>query len=750
MALITTIKENDWPGLNRTLRKLSSLKLGPIASPTFTGLILTGLTASRLIATDGDDKLASVGNLASWIAGTANEIDVANDGDGTVTIGIVDPLIVGKGGIGVATLTNHGILLGSGTDAVTPLGVAADGQIPIGSAGINLVLAEITGTGNQVNVANAAGSITLSTPQDIHTGATPTFAGLTISTTGKIYFRDGDISIGSTMDGVLDINADNSIDMFYDNADVGDETDGQSLNINRRAGESDKYISLYVSKDEKGLIGFSGDDDLLQLTANALTVAGTVDATNVTGIAVGDTTAIKGESDTGRAGHFTRDNVNSTQPLVLLEHKAENDTTNLITASHFFGDVFELTYNGAIILSGGSITDTSGSISFGNEHLSGTGTLSFSTITSSGTIVAEHLRSTDDIEMLGHLLIMGDAGAAVDTVLSFLGSTNSAAITYDESENTFDFGGAFITTTGNISVTGATGMIDMSGATIPLGTGPFMKFSARACESIGSGFSRSGGEEFFNLVAGTDTRTLFGGGVDEDSYRRFTIAASGELQWGSGSAGRDVVLSRVSAGLLTFSVPATQALHTPFYIRNDTYTTGSVATLKMGVTASGGSSYGVAEIVAERTDSPNGSTSLIFKTASGNTLSEQVEIDSGGNVIINDGDLSVNGRVFSATVDITAGTYNNIDVAGVNTLFIDTSGGNVIIQGTINGVNGQVLNVVVHDATGNTTIENQNGVNQDFFLHAGTDEVMTAEYGGWVFVNDGGDHWHDCSHSKHV
>lgn len=39
---------------------------------------------------------------------------------------------------------------------------------------------------------------------------------------------------------------------------------------------------------------------------------------------------------------------------------------------------------------------------------------------------------------------------------------------------------------------------------------------------------------------------------------------------------------------------------------------------------------------------------------------------------------------------------------------------------------------------------------QRFFLHAGADETMTSEYGGWVFVNDGGEHWHDASHAKHV
>ena len=40
----------------------------------------------------------------------------------------------------------------------------------------------IAGTSNQVTVTHGAGTLTISAPQDIHTGATPTFAGLTLAT----------------------------------------------------------------------------------------------------------------------------------------------------------------------------------------------------------------------------------------------------------------------------------------------------------------------------------------------------------------------------------------------------------------------------------------------------------------------------------------------------------------------------------------------------------------------------------------
>lgn len=179
MKLTPLIKSLNIRSINRAIQAFNS-NVGPESEPTFGGLTLTGLTPNRLVQTDADNAVVSVSNLANWIAGTTNEIDITDDGDGTITIGIVNPLIVGKGGTGLATLTDHSLLVGSGTDAITPLGVATNGQLPIGSTGADPVLAALTGTSNQIVVTNAAGSITLSLPQDIHTGASPTFAGLSL------------------------------------------------------------------------------------------------------------------------------------------------------------------------------------------------------------------------------------------------------------------------------------------------------------------------------------------------------------------------------------------------------------------------------------------------------------------------------------------------------------------------------------------------------------------------------------------
>src|SRR3990167_6517054 len=102
----------------------------------------------------------------------------------TGTIAMDTPVSVANGGTGATSLTDGGLLLGSGTGAITALGVAANGAIPMGDGTTDPVLNEIDGTANQVIVTNGAGTITLSTPQDLATSSSPTFANLLLAGTG--------------------------------------------------------------------------------------------------------------------------------------------------------------------------------------------------------------------------------------------------------------------------------------------------------------------------------------------------------------------------------------------------------------------------------------------------------------------------------------------------------------------------------------------------------------------------------------
>lgn len=60
----------------------------------------------------------------------------------------------------VSGTTNHALQLGNASGSLTSLGVASNGQIPIGSAGADPVLATIT-AGTGITVTNGAGSITI-------------------------------------------------------------------------------------------------------------------------------------------------------------------------------------------------------------------------------------------------------------------------------------------------------------------------------------------------------------------------------------------------------------------------------------------------------------------------------------------------------------------------------------------------------------------------------------------------------------
>ena len=90
MALVSNPKDGDDVSVRQAIARLSSSKLGPTSTPKFLGvtttsLTISGLTASRLIATDASKGVVS-SDLVGWVAGTSNQIIVADDSDGSITL----------------------------------------------------------------------------------------------------------------------------------------------------------------------------------------------------------------------------------------------------------------------------------------------------------------------------------------------------------------------------------------------------------------------------------------------------------------------------------------------------------------------------------------------------------------------------------------------------------------------------------------------------------------------------------------
>ena len=130
IALISPTKKGDDVSVRQSISKLSSYKLGPTSSPKYAGITLTDLTASRLVYSTADKALASVANLASWVAGTANQITVTDDSDGTITLSIPAAAYIATSlDLGHATDTTI-TRSAAGTIAVQGVDVAMVGAAP--------------------------------------------------------------------------------------------------------------------------------------------------------------------------------------------------------------------------------------------------------------------------------------------------------------------------------------------------------------------------------------------------------------------------------------------------------------------------------------------------------------------------------------------------------------------------------------------------------------------------------------------
>lgn len=79
------------------------------ADVEFDSVVLDDLTASRLVASDAGKKIVSVADLTAWVAGTANQIVVGDDLDGTITLSLPQDIDIGAA-VTFASLALTGIL----------------------------------------------------------------------------------------------------------------------------------------------------------------------------------------------------------------------------------------------------------------------------------------------------------------------------------------------------------------------------------------------------------------------------------------------------------------------------------------------------------------------------------------------------------------------------------------------------------------------------------------------------------------
>jgi hypothetical protein len=144
--------------------------------------------------------LSTSSTSADWTLLSAGGVTLINTGTGltggpitsTGTISLQIPVTIANGGTNSTTALNNNRLMRSVGGAIVEAPALTNGQLFIGSTGLAPVAATLTGTANQVIITNGAGSITLSTPQDIGLSSSPTFASVNLtSTTNQLVLGTG-------------------------------------------------------------------------------------------------------------------------------------------------------------------------------------------------------------------------------------------------------------------------------------------------------------------------------------------------------------------------------------------------------------------------------------------------------------------------------------------------------------------------------------------------------------------------------
>lgn len=136
-------------------------------SPTFVTETLSGLTASKLVETDGAKALQSVTDLSGHILGGTN-----------ITATGTDPLTLNNDNTQALNIGDSPTFVTETLSGLTASKlVETDGAKALQS--VTDLSGHFTQTANQVLISGTD-PLTFSTPQDIHTGASPTFDVLTV------------------------------------------------------------------------------------------------------------------------------------------------------------------------------------------------------------------------------------------------------------------------------------------------------------------------------------------------------------------------------------------------------------------------------------------------------------------------------------------------------------------------------------------------------------------------------------------
>ncbi len=114
--------------------------------------------------TDGQVIVASTAGSPAYaaITSTGGSLTVSN-GSNTIDVSIAAPVSVADGGTGATSLTDHSVIVGSNTSAITALTVGTDGQVLVGDSANDPIFATLSSSDSTIAFTTGAGTLSLQT-----------------------------------------------------------------------------------------------------------------------------------------------------------------------------------------------------------------------------------------------------------------------------------------------------------------------------------------------------------------------------------------------------------------------------------------------------------------------------------------------------------------------------------------------------------------------------------------------------------
>ena len=266
-----------------------------------TGSVQTGTTSGDVITAQAYDVTAAAYETFATLTADATtptmdlSDSVTKSGGYIYRAGGTD-VPVADGGTGASTLTDHGVLVGSGTSAVTPLAVGTDGQVILGSTGADPVFATLASAGSTITFTPGAGTLNLEAGGAVAISA-PTDAGTAIPAAGALTFAGGTNVATSGAGSTVTINFDGTLPVASGGTGAVTLTDHGVL-----LGSTTGAITpTAVGTNGQVLLGSTGADPVFGTVASSgSTIAFTLGAGTLN-LETGSAVAISAPSDAGTA-----------------------------------------------------------------------------------------------------------------------------------------------------------------------------------------------------------------------------------------------------------------------------------------------------------------------------------------------------------------------------------------------------------------------------------------------------------------